>query len=216
MSGTLCMSSTKLAVVLAVFASIWVSTGQSTVAQYTNQLNSDRDRANQAQQSFRSGSAESGNGEKQVSELTLTGRFHLITGAREGVLILKAEIPKGSCIYALTQKENPQPSRIQVKPSTSFRLKGQFQPDRKPKVIERDPVFENRIEKHLELVQFFVPIEIGQGVDPKAVTAEMIFDGLICSDAGMCMPIRAKTVQAKFAGYYQAAKQRSVSPNKKR
>ena len=152
-----------------------------------------------------------------ITELTLTGRFHVIKGSERGVLILKAEIPKGSCIYALTQKGNPQPSKLKISPSKQFQVLGKFSADRYPKVIEHDPVFETRLEKHTTLVQFFAPIKLVPGVDPKTVTAEMTFDGLCCSDAGTCIPVKGRKVKANFGGYYEkSAEKRKASPNLRR
>ena len=146
---------------------------------------------------------------KPVKELTLTGRYHLITGTQRGVLILKAQIPAGSYIYSVTQEGSPPPSKITVTDSDQYRIKGKFSSDRNPKVIKFDPIFESRLEKHLELVQFFVPIELKPGSDPAKIQPEILFDGQVCSDAGLCMPIRGQKIKAKFAGYYeeQALKQ---------
>ncbi len=144
-----------------------------------------------------------------AKKITLTGRFHLVAGTRHGVLILRTEISDGNHIYSLTQKGSPPPSKISVKKSSQFRIEGTFSSDRHPKVVAFDPLFQNRLEKHSKLVQFFVPIEIGPGIDPAQVKPEIIFDGQVCSDEGICVPIQAMKTVAVFAGFYanQAQKQ---------
>jgi hypothetical protein len=141
--------------------------------------------------------------EEHVKRLTLAGRYHLVKGTRKGVLILKVQIPKDSYIYAVTQPGNPPPSRITVTESSQFRIAGNFASDRHPKIIEEDPVFHSRLEKHFQLVQFFVPIELAENADPQKVMPEIVFDGQVCSEKGTCMPIRNRKISAQFAGYFE-------------
>lgn len=153
----------------------------------------------------------------EVKTFDLSARFHLVDGKRNGVLILKADIPSGSYIYALTQSGNPPPSKIKVEVSDQFKITGKFSADRHPKVIEKDPVFGNRLEKHTKTVQFFVPIELAAGVKPESVQPQISFDGQVCSEAGSCMPIRNREVTAQFAGYFaQESKKRTNSQNTRR
>ncbi len=153
----------------------------------------------------------------EITELTLAGRFHLITGTQRGVLILKAEIPEGSHIYALTQKGSPPPSKIVVTESKHFQIKGKFSADRNPKIVEFDPIFKGRLEKHYKLVQFYVPIQLTAGTDPAEIRPEIVFDGQVCSDLGVCMPIRGLKVKAVFAGYYdEQAQKQTDSQNRRR
>lgn len=141
--------------------------------------------------------------EQDSDELKLTGRFHLKEGGREGLLIVKAVIPAGSYIYSLDQKGDIPPSRITVQPTAELKLKGPFKADRTAEVIPNDPIFKIRVEKHKKLVQFYAPIELPAGVDPSRLVAELKFDGQVCSDEGFCMPIRAKKIVARFAGYFE-------------
>lgn len=157
------------------------------------------------------------NDEAEVDTFTLSSRFHLVNGTRKGVLILKAEIPKGSYIYALTQQGNPPPSKIKVQKSDQFKITGKFAADRHPKIVKKDPVFNNRLEKHSKTVQFFVPIELADGVDPDSVAPQVLFDGQVCSEEGTCMPIRSRQIAATFAGYFaQESKNQADSQNIRR
>ena len=145
----------------------------------------------------------------------ISSRIHLQKGASTGYLIVKMELPKGSYIYSLTQKAPLRPSKIKVAGSKQFRLKAGFTPDRPAKVIEKDPVFEQRLEKHTEVVQFFAPVEIASGVIHKELIAEITFSGQVCNDQGFCVPIMNAKTKGKFAGYFQrTAEKRSNSQTK--
>ncbi len=147
----------------------------------------------------------------------LTGRFHLQQGTNQGYLVLQCELPPGSYIHSLTQAEELNPTVIRIQPLDGCSVTGTFHPDRPPTVIERDPVFDQRLEKHLGKVQFFVPIQIAEGVDAAELKPRMIFDGQVCSDAGVCVPLNGKVVTASFAGYFErAAENQSNSPSTRR
>ncbi len=144
----------------------------------------------------------------------LTGRYHLQQDSNEGYLILQFDLPKGSYIYSLTQSGELVPSKISVTPSKDFVIGGKFMPDSQPKVIEKDPVFNQRVEKHVGKVQFFVPIKIREGVDLSELRPELVFNGQVCSSKGICIPIRKKKILAEFGGYFQrTAEKRSNSQN---
>lgn len=155
-------------------------------------------------------------GKPEISELTFAGRFHLITGTQRGVLILKAEIPEGSHIYALSQKGSPPPSKIVVTKSNHFQIEGKFSADRNPKIVEFDPIFQGRLEKHYKLVQFYVPIQLTTGIDPAGIHPEIVFDGQVCSDLGVCMPIRGRKIKAVFAGFYDEQAQKHTNSRNRR
>ena len=138
------------------------------------------------------------------SQLELSGSFHLEEGANTGYLVLEANIPAGSYIYSLTQEGNPPPSRIEVAKSDSYQVSGAFKPDNEPVVVENDPIFENRTEKHKQNVRFFIPLQLAAGTDPAGLTIPMRFSGQICSETeGTCMPIQDRVVNAEFGGAYQ-------------
>lgn len=144
----------------------------------------------------------------------LSSRFHLQKGTNSGYLIVKIELRKGSYIYSMTQRAPLRPSKIQVTQSNQFRLNGKFIPDRPATIIENDPIFEQRLEKHTGVVQFFAPVEIAPGVAPNALAAEMEFSGQVCDDRGFCLPISAKTT-GRFAGYFErSANKRAISQTK--
>jgi len=138
----------------------------------------------------------------------LSGRFHLQAGTTQGYLVLECQLQPGSYIYSLTQSQPLKPTQISVTPSEQYALMGSFNPDQPAKVIEKDPVFEQRVEKHSGTVRFFVPFEIAPGVDANEVKPQLVIDGQVCSEDGFCMPINAQSVTADFAGYFERTGQR--------
>ena len=141
----------------------------------------------------------------------LTGRFHLQQGTNQGYLVLQCELPPGSYIHSLTQAEELNPTVIRIQPLNGCSVTGPFHPDRPPTVIERDPVFDQRLEKHLGKVQFFVPIQIAEGIDVAELKPQMIFDGQVCSEEGVCVPLNGKLVTASFAGYFERTAENQIS-----
>jgi len=138
----------------------------------------------------------------------ISGRFHLQAGTTQGYLVLECQLQPGNYIYSLTQTEPIKPTQIRVTSSEHYAIRGAFHPDQPPKIIESDPVFEQRVEKHSGTVRFFVTFEIAPGIDVTQLKPEMLIDGQICSDEGFCIPINAQTVSAEFAGYFERTSQK--------
>ncbi len=145
------------------------------------------------------------------SPYTMTARYHLQQGNTEGYLVLQFDLPKGNYVYSLTQGGTLSPSKISVTPMAGLKLKGKFNADKPPTIIAKDPVFQERLEKHKGTVQFFVPIEVSANVDVANFSPEIIFNGQVCSDKNFCMPIRNKSIRAKFAGYFASSKNQRTS-----
>jgi len=94
---------------------------------------------------------------------------------------------------------------LAVLPSNDLRVISKFASEKAPTVIEKDPVFERRIEKHSGQVKFFAPIEVRPGVDLNQLSQEVQFSGQVCSEGG-CQPIRNFKANARFAGYFEIPK----------
>ena len=114
----------------------------------------------------------------------MSARFHIESGKDTGFLIVKMVIPKGSHIYGLSQKKPLSPSKLTVKNSNRLVAAKKFKTDRKPKVIENDPIFKTRVEKHMGTVQFFVPIRVDTSTEMSSLKPEVVFSGQLCSDEG--------------------------------
>lgn len=136
---------------------------------------------------------------------TMTGRIHLQKGTNKGYLVLQLDLQKGYYSYSVNPKASPAPTTITMAPSADIRMLSKFESDKPPEVIEKDPVFQQRIEKHKGKVQFFASIEVRPGVDVQKLAAELEFKGQICSQES-CQPIRGKKVAAKFAGHFELPK----------
>ena len=141
----------------------------------------------------------------------VSSRFHLQQGSNTGYLVVKVELAKDSYIYSLSQKSPLKPSKIHVADSPQFELKSEFNPDRPPIVIENDPVFRQRVEKHKGEIQFFASVELAPGVEVETLSAEVSFGGQVCNDEGFCMPILGAKVEGRFAGYFERTAEKRES-----
>lgn len=138
----------------------------------------------------------------QTKPYSVTSRFHLMEGTTSGYLVVQVELGPGSYMYSLNQTGAIKPTKIQVVPSDAFFIDGKFNPDRPAEVIENDPVFNQRVEKHKGKVQFFVPVKFNSAEAAGEVQPEIVLNGQVCSIEGVCLPIRDKKVKAEFGGFF--------------
>ena len=142
------------------------------------------------------------------------GRLHLQEGSTEGYIVLQIDLAPGHYIYSVSPEGSPAPTKIEIVPSASVQVAQGFAPDQPPTVIENDPVFQRRIEKHTNRVQFFVPCRLDPNADYKLTGLPVIeFNGQVCSKDGVCMPIRNKKIPVEFAGYFQQEAAGEMSNN---
>ena len=135
----------------------------------------------------------------------ISSQIHLEKGSTEGYIVVQLDLSKGYHIYSLNPQGSLSPTRLAVLPSNDLRVKTKFVSDKAPLVIENDPIFERRIEKHKGQVRFFAPIKVRAGVDPQKLTQEVQFSGQVCSADG-CQPIQNYISNASFAGYFESPK----------
>jgi len=138
-------------------------------------------------------------------------RVHLEKGANKGYLVLQVDLAAGHHLYSLNPKGSPAPTKIVVSPSNDMNVLGAFTSDKQPLVIEKDPIFNRRIEKHKGVVQFFAPIEVRPGIDLSKFTTEVTFSGQVCSDSA-CRQIKAQKVTGKFASFFDPPKATTEKP----
>ena len=132
------------------------------------------------------------------------GRLHLQQGSTEGYIVLQVDLAPEHYIYSVSPEGSPAPTKIEIVPSASVETADTFSPDKPPSVVENDPVFQRRIEKHTGRVQFFVPCKLDPNADYKLTGMPTIeFNGQVCSKDGVCIPIRKKKIQVNFAGYFE-------------
>lgn len=132
----------------------------------------------------------------------ISSRIHLNKGTQAGYLVVEVQLAAGRHIYSLTQTSTAQRTTLKMSPNEQIQLTGVFSPDKPALVIENDPDFHQRVEKHTGKVQFFAPIKVAATADLAKLVAEVQFDGQVCSK-NACMPIRGKKVIGKFAGYFE-------------
>jgi len=148
----------------------------------------------------------------QDNEFKIEGTYQIEKGQRHGWLILNINIPEGFHIYALTQEGTPPPTKIKLAESDDFKLMKAFKANKKPKVIEHDPVFEQRMEEYEGKVALLAPLKISDGVDLEDVSFDLKISGQLCNDSG-CQLFKNKKVEIEFAGYYE--KEEKQKNNKK-
>lgn len=142
----------------------------------------------------------------------LSSRFHIQKGTNQGYVVVRVVMDKDHYIYSLDQKGDLSATSIKAVDEKQFRLKGRFNPDKPAKVIEKDEVLKQRVEKHTGEIQFFAPIELVPGADVKKLTSSLVIDGQVCKEKGYCMPIMNKKIACRFAGYFErSAKKRESS-----
>lgn len=132
-------------------------------------------------------------------------RVHIEKGTNKGYLVLQLDLQDGHHIYSLNPKGSPMPTKIAVTPSKDIKVLGGFTSDKQPLVIEKDPVFQRRIEKHKGVVQFFAPIEVRPGIDLAKLAAEVSLTGQVCS-ASACRQVKARKVVGKFASFFDVSR----------
>ena len=133
----------------------------------------------------------------------ISSRIHLNKGTQTGYLVVEVQIAPEKHIYSLTQKGAVPPTTLKVQPNPQIQLTGDFSPDTPATVIENDPTFHQRVEKHTGKVQFFAPIQVDPAADLAKLATQIQFDGQVCSKKA-CVPIRDKMITGKFAGYFDS------------
>ena len=140
---------------------------------------------------------------------SMTSRVHVQQGTGDAYLVFQIDLAKGHYIYSVTPDGSPAPTQITATASPDFQLVDTFSPDVAPIVIENDPVFQRRVEKHKGTVQFFAPIKLSDGVDPETMQLEIVFNGQVCSEGGSCVPVRDHRQFATFAGWFAGGDQQA-------
>jgi suppressor for copper-sensitivity B len=136
-------------------------------------------------------------------DLVLVGRYRLAEGSGEGELTIEAGVAPGWHVYSITQLPGgPQKSKLTVAPSEQFRLLGPFVAEQPPRV-KRYEFFDVPVEEHDGTVAWTAPIRLAANVLPHQVAFQVTFEGQICQDDGVCIPISARPVPVKFAGFYK-------------
>ena len=145
-------------------------------------------------------------------DIKIEGTYQIEKDQRHGWVILNVEIPEGFHVYALTQKGSPPPTKIKLEESGQFELMDKFKADKKPKVIEHDPIFDQRIEKYTGKVALMAPIKVANATDLENVEFDLKISGQLCNDNG-CRLFNNKKIEIEFAGYYDRDEKKKKKSN---
>ena len=140
-----------------------------------------------------------GQSSKSNDPIKLSASFKLMKGKKTGLVMLTATMPKSHYIYSLTQKKLPPPTKLSVEESKKYKVTGKFKANKKPTVVEKDEIFNNRVEKHYQTVVFSAPIELSDDADASSLEIVIMMNGQVCTDEN-CTMIRGKKTVAKYSG----------------
>ncbi len=146
----------------------------------------------------------SGGGDAGGNHVRFTGTFTIEKGSRNGTLTLAAKIDPDWHVYSITQPSGgPMKSQVKVPTSPNYTVVGLFRADRSPH-IKPPGVFPVNSEEHEGAVNWSVPIEVSEGIDPESLTIPINYSGQVCTsgDRGACIPV-SEQITAKFAGYLE-------------
>lgn len=124
-----------------------------------------------------------------VDPVTLSAEFSAAAGGRPAVLAITADIAPEWHVYSLTQPPGgPTKTRIEVAPSSEFKLLGEFRsfPAASTRV-DNDVWVGLKIEEHDGQVIWYAPIELADGVELKTLAIAGKVRMLACKDS--CIPV---------------------------
>ncbi len=150
-------------------------------------------------------------GSTNSNHVQFSGSFTVNKATHRGTLTITAKTDPEWHIYSLTQPAGgPMRSELKVTKSPEFSLAGIFQTDRAPHIKPpSSPGFPVNAEEHEGAVNWSVPIEIFENVNPESLAIEINYSGQVCNEpkngsGGVCIPTFTK-ISAKFAGYEQTS-----------
>ncbi len=141
-------------------------------------------------------------GDMLAEPATVSAKFMPPAAGRPATLLITAKIARGRHTYSLTQPSGgPQPTTIDLKPSSNFRLLSSFrsQPAPQPRVEELGGGATVKVEEHEGQVTWYAPIEITAGVDPKSLEIHGTVHMQVCQTHGICEPVNKEFVAKEAA-----------------
>jgi suppressor for copper-sensitivity B len=141
-------------------------------------------------------------GDLLAAPATVSAKFTAATSERRAILMITAKIAQGRHTYSLTQPPGgPQPTSIELQPSSNYRLLGNFrsQPAAKAGTEEIGPGSSIKVEEHEGEVTWYAPIELTAGSDPKSLEIRGSIQMQVCETHGSCVPVDKEFVAALAA-----------------
>jgi hypothetical protein len=139
-----------------------------------------------------------GSREQMVEPIVWTTRIVAQPDRQSGFLVVAAQLQPGFALYSLTHPGEAA-TKIEVARQPGFAIAGAFRPDRAPVVAEYGRG-DAREEKHVETVEFYLPIKLAAGQIPEDLEIRVRVNGQACSDSS-CVPVINKVMTAKFDEY---------------
>lgn len=119
----------------------------------------------------------------------LSAQVKPVSGTRQGVLEVTANIAPAHHVYSMSQIAPGKPSVIKIEGDGNYRLLGPFVTDKEPKVKDPDPDLGYRTEALSGRVTWRAPVEAAEGVDFAKSPMVVVYSGLVCETSGSCIPI---------------------------
>lgn len=135
-------------------------------------------------------SAFGGFGEEElVVPVTLEAQFTAATPQRPAVLMVTAQLEPGYHVYGINQPDGgPQRTTIQLAPSESYRVVGEFRATPEPhRHIDQIAFKGLELHEHEDQVTWYAPIELAPGVDPEGLQIAGHVSMQACKEA--CEPV---------------------------
>ena len=136
--------------------------------------------------------------EPMVEPIAWTTRIVAQPDRQSGFLVVAAQLQPGFALYSLTHPGEAA-TKIEVARQPGFAIAGAFRPDRAP-VVADYVGGTAREEKHVDTVEFYLPIKLAAGQIPEDLEIKVRVNGQACSDSS-CVPVINKVMTAKFDEY---------------
>src|SRR3954471_17258835 len=140
-------------------------------------------------------------GDLLAAPATVSAKFTAST-ERPAILMITANIAHGRHTYSLTQPPGgPQPTSIELQPSSNYRPLGKFRSQPAPKAGSEEigPGSSIKVEEHEGEVTWYAPIELTAGTDPKSLEIRGSIHMQVCETHGTCVPVDKEFVAALAA-----------------
>ncbi|MGI9494769.1 MAG: protein-disulfide reductase DsbD family protein [Mariniblastus sp.] len=134
--------------------------------------------------------------------VSVTTSFQILTGTRQGILKVTADIIPNWHVFSMKDTNGPIPTNINVGESDDFKLLGKFRPDREPHIVTEEG-FDDPCEEFENSVSWSAPFEIASEINPDKLVINLVINGQACETNGSCKPFEYN-LESKFGGVSDA------------
>ena len=147
----------------------------------------------------------------ELQAIKIQAHYQIQSGTRVGRVVIVCDIPEGHHIYSTQQASPPGPTKIKIADSDKFKLTAGFTADRKPIVVEHDPVFETRLEQFDGKVAFTAPLQLAGDAELEKLVMELTINCQVCTNTE-CVIVRNKKIEVQFGGYFDPEAEKKAKP----